>query len=63
MCHRKDKTKDNLPAPNYPDDEMVVSTNDLTGLVQKPPSDEGEMESYAELHHVPVADDIPERRK
>jgi len=63
MCHRKDKIKDNLPEPNPLDYEPVVSTSDLTGLVQKPPSDEGEMESYAELHHVPVADDIPERRK
>ena len=63
MCDPKKRKTNTFDETNFLEDEMVASSNDLTGLVQKPPSDESEMESYAELHHVPVPDDIPERKR
>jgi len=63
MCHRKEKDKNEFQGLDILKEETVAASSDLTGLVQKPPSDEAEMESYAELHHVPVAEDIPERQK
>jgi len=33
--------------------DMVASSTDCTGLVQKPPADETQAESYADLHKIP----------
>jgi len=40
----------------YLNDDMVAVSSDLTGLVQAPPKDEAQAESYAELHNVPTAE-------
>ena len=61
MNDPKKRVTTDLQELNYLEPEPVAASSDLTGLIQKPPSDEAEAESYAELHHVPVPDDVPER--
>ena len=63
MCHNKNKTKYESKMPDYLDAENVAVSTDMTGLIQKPPADESEMESYAELGNVPESEDISERKK
>jgi len=52
-------TKNPIKPPNsnvseYLEDDMVAVSSDLTGLVQAPPADEAQAESYAELHNIPI---------
>ena len=61
MCDDKKRDVNNPKKSDYLELETVAASTDLTGLVQKPPSDESEAESYNELHNVVVADDVPER--
>jgi len=51
--------KNSIKPPNssvseYLEDDMVAVSSDLTGLVQAPPVDEAQAESYAELHNIPI---------
>jgi len=62
MSDPKNRVKNEFPESGYLDETVAAST-DLTGLIQRPPADESEAESYAELHHVPVPDDVPERQR
>ena len=53
--------KNSINPPNssvseYLEDDMVAVSSDLTGLVQAPPADEAQAESYAELHNIPIPD-------
>ena len=47
---------DDSTVSEYLNDDMVAVSSDLTGLVQAPPKDEAQAESYAELHNVPTAE-------
>ena len=62
MCHKNDKRKNEMPIPNILMEETVAASTDLTGLVQKPPSDEAEAESYEELHNISLPN-VPDRKR
>ncbi len=51
---KKKKNKYNISFEDSLDcSDMVASSTDCTGLVQKPPADETQSESYTNLHKIP----------
>jgi len=62
MCHKKNKHKKEFQGMDILNDETVAASTDMTGLVQKPPSDEAEAESYENLANVSMPN-TPNRTK
>jgi len=61
MSDPKKRTKNRLQEPEFLKDDMVAASTDLTGLIPTPPKDASQAESYADLHHVPIPEEVGKR--
>ena len=61
MNDMRKRMKKKVKEPEFATDDTVVASTDLTGLIPTPPKDASQAESYADLHHIPIPDDIGKR--
>jgi len=62
MCHKTDKRKNEMQGMDILKEDNVAASTDLTGLVQKPPSDKAEADAYEELHNISLPN-VPDRKR